>query len=72
VKLNNRTHEPSFQPLDDPRARLPAKALCRGDGLSRDRKARIVDMLEELRNLPEISMVLFEDAIDAIIKEVER
>lgn len=77
MKLNNRQKESSFAPLDNPKARRPAKPNP-GGGLSRDRKARIVDMLLDLRmNLAPFfgAHAAYSSAsaqIDAIIKEVER
>jgi hypothetical protein len=69
VKLHNRNHIPSFRPLD--RAdKIPAKPLT-GGGLSRDRKARIADMLRDLLGYEGIDGVMCE-AIEEIIKEVEK
>lgn len=66
MKLNNRTKESTFAPLNDPHAKLPAKPNT-GGGLGRNRKARIVGMLEDLKHTLLVGMLLH-----AIIKEVER
>jgi hypothetical protein len=72
VKLHNRIKESSLSPLDNPHSRPPRKPNS-GRGLSRDRKARIVDMLVDLKHI--ILAGMLADAIngvDTIIKEVER
>jgi hypothetical protein len=73
MKLHNRNRESTFQPLDNPHARLSAKSNP-GGGLGRDRKARIVDMLFHLKQTLLLGTTLSGafDEIDAIIEEVEK
>jgi hypothetical protein len=73
VKLNNRNKESTFAPLDDPHERRPAKTPVRGDGLGRDRKARIADMLVALRDAAEVQPPrILTDMIDKILRVVEK
>ena len=71
MKLHNRTKDSSFAPLDDIHARLPHKPNS-GGGLSRDRKARIVDRLRNLQEMEFQPWNIIMEEIDLIVREVER
>jgi len=70
VRLHNRNRESSFRPLDksDRRPRKPNP----GGGFSRDRKARIVDMLRRLQQMDRQPWGIIVEEIDLIVREVDR
>jgi len=71
VRLHDRSIAPSFRPLD--RAdRLPIRKAVRGDGLSRDRKARIALALRELQDMIGVQPVhMCNEKIERILKVIE-
>lgn len=73
MKLHNRNKESSFAPLNDHHEKKRERGH-RGNHviLKRDKRARIVDMLEDLRSQFQGWFPLCCEQIDAIIKEVEK